>query len=440
MPQTTILSDAQLRQLYFGIAKHYKECSERQPAMTIGAIYDELYNGVYYSVNSNATSLSQLDPAEKLKAFKVLNTFFYASPHFRAALPQQQANFFRYGAPPAVIIHHYHGPRYCGNNDLLFTWLLLSSFNRPYYPYYGGQHHHNTHTHPNKKKDGTAQIVALLILVALSAAAAALTFVALYYLLSECVNTSERFMYSEGWLQATLPCLGMAAGATAVALLSTLFVMAPLASLAMAAGLANPIGIAIVGVVCLTIMGATAGCFITDQIQKYAIKKANSDALDPADPNRFTLTTEEAQVLINNGIDPIKVKCAIVALRAQIGDKPVPSLLTRSCCSAKGSEIQDCLNKVRQLRRGELAEVDVGSMHFDCKEDRVAYQPQPPAYPIYLSAPMQTGYAEGLYPNALHHGQVPQQPYPFGAPVANYQRQPSAPPYDYSATVTAPMV
>ena len=372
MPQTNKMTDAQLRQLYFGIAKHYKDCSERQPQMAINDIYNELYAGVYYSVNGPVSTLSRLDPLEKLKAFKVLNTFFNAKsqPSVASSVAHHPV-VLRYGAPPTIIVHYYRGPRYCCNDDFLFTWLLLSSLNRPYYPHHGGYnpgHHNSSHGHPSNNKDNGLY---MLLLVALATAAAALSFVALYYLLSESLNSAERFIYNEGWLQACTPFLGMAAGAAAAATLSTLFLTTPLASLALAAGIANPVGIVVFGIVCLTIIGASAGGFVSDKIQNYVIK--NDEALDPADPHRFALTDAEARVLESRGIDPIKVKCAIVALRAQMGDKPVPSLLNRSCCSSNGDLIQVSLDTIRKLRRGDLFGVQVGSMYFDCVKDEVTY-------------------------------------------------------------------
>ena len=71
--------------------------------------------------------------------------------------------------------------------------------------------------------------------------------------------------------------------------------------------------------------------------------------MDPADPHRFILTDDEADALVSKGFDPVKVKCVIVALRARIGDKTVSTLFHR------GSEEQENLNMVRQLRRGEIS-------------------------------------------------------------------------------------
>ena len=368
MPQNNIMTDAQLKHLYFGIAKHYREIRERNPDASINDIYNELYFGVYTSLNGNASSLRHLDAQEKLKAYKILNTFIAACPP-DPKRPAARINFFRFGTPPVVIIQYYSRPHYCAGNDFVFTWLLLSSFNRPYYYRPGGfgpgHHHHHGHTQGGGSNEDTAKVMAIILLVAIAAVAIVLTLIALYYVLNEMLNSGERFFYHEGWLQASISLLSVAAGAAASAILASLFVSAPLASLAILAGIVNPVGIVVFGVVCLSIIGAAATCFITHQIQEYVIKAANPDAIDPYDPHRFLLTDAETSDLEKKDIDPVKVKCAMVALRAQIGEKPVPSLLSRSC-NSRGEIIQDCLDKFRQLRRGELSEVVVGNMRFDC--------------------------------------------------------------------------
>ena len=457
MPQPYKLTDAQLKQLYFGIAEHYMECNQRTPRPSIGEVYNELYNTLYYYLNDpmSPSTLSHLDPAEKQKAYTVLNTFFYACPQFQVAPPPQAATFFHYGTPPppTVIVYNYTNRHYSSNNDFLFTWLLLSSLNRPYHPHHGGyfpagQHHGHHHQNNNKKdKDKVAsEAIALLILIALAVAAFALTFVALYYLLRETLDSIERFSYNEGWLQAGFSLLSMAAGGAAAAMLSMAFLATPLAGLALAAGLANPAGVVIIGIVCLSIIGAAAGCFITDQIQNYFIKKSNVDALDPVDPHRFALTDTEADNLRMKGIDPVKVKCAIVALRAQIGDKPVPSLLNRFCCSSRGQEIQESLDKVRKLRSGEIYMVDVGDMKFNCRQTLQPVYPLQPlipqAQPLYPAPPpIPQMYAGGAHPNAFYGATAPQHEAPYDIPppyTLDYSQPAFNPAYEPSAPPAEP--
>ncbi|WP_133126790.1 hypothetical protein [Legionella nagasakiensis] len=402
------LTDRQLAELYFGLARHYDDCVKRQPPMQPDEIYNELYNGIYYTLNYSDSPLRQLEAAEHQKAYTVLNTFFYACPQYRG-LPSEQRlpGFFQSGSAPRVVIHHHHhySRYYSSSNDVLFTWLLLNSLTpRPYYypyphrrpGYYPSHSHHHPHASERKKDEGS--VLALLLVIALALLAAALAFVALYYILSQAMDSIERFCYSEGWLQAGLNLMGMVAGGVAASLLTTALLTAPLTSLALAAGIANPVGLVIFGVITLTLVGAAAGGFLTDKIQQYFIKKSNEDALDPQDPHRFSLTGAEEKKLVEKGIDPVKVKCAIVALRAKMEDKPVPSLLNR-LFSDRGQMIQEILNQVRKLKSGKLKEIQVGEMHFNCRSDAFTqtavpvvreprlYQPAPlpPRYTTFVS-------------------------------------------------------
>ena len=399
MPQSSRMSDAQLRHLYFSIANHYKDCKERKPKPTPLDMYNELYNGVYASVEQvYMGSFSSLSREEKNKAYTILNTFFYACPEGRAHTIN-----FAYGLPPQISITVNQTCRqYYHHDNFFINWMLLRSLDRPSPSSYNPDD--KRHDHPSKKKDNKGEAVALIVLIALALAACAASFIALYYLLSEAVNSVERFSYNEGWLQASLSLLGMAAGGVASALLSNAFLMGPLMSLAFAAGVANPAGIAVLGIVCLTAIGAAAGGFITNQIQHYMIKEANADALDPVDPHRFGLTDAECQFLNANGIDPVKVKCAIVALRGQMNDKPVPPMLSMPFMDNRGKAIQDALNKVRQLRRGELVEVEVGILKFNCALTGPGLQTAPlptaPSYPYpqQYDQPVYTSYPEPSAP------------------------------------------
>jgi len=405
-------TDNELKKLYFGLAAHYKDCMDRSPAMAQQDIYNELHYGVHYAVNTPLGSLYGLDPFEKLKAFTVLNTFLKACPVPRELPPPvYQVNTMPVNLQPVrvTVINNY----YQRDNSFFYDWLLLNSlsnsFNsRPnHVPYGSSSTSHQHASEDGKKKEG--DILALLLLLALAAAALAATFIAVYYLLKETLNSVERFYYNEGWMQAAISLLSMPVSAAASAILALTFAAAPLAALAIAAGVANPFGVVLTGVVCLTIIGSAAGCFITNQIQDYFIKQLNPNAIDATDPKRFALTASEEENLRDKGMDPIKVKCALVALRAKIGEA-VPSYLNRF--GAKGAEAQEALNLIRQLRRGERSTVPVGDMSFDCSAD--VYYPQPmfqPQYqpPPYGYAPLQQQPPQQQYPQQSHS-----QPYSNG--------------------------
>lgn len=375
------LTDRKLAELYYGLSKHYKELSEARRSPT--EIYDELYNAVRFSLTSPFGGLYNLELDEHAKVYNVLNTFFYACPQFQQ-VPTAQRNrtFFSWSSEdrPAIVIVNYQAPVYYHrSDDFLFNWMLFNSlYQRPYYGHGWGWG--SGWGQQGQKKDGS--VLAALALIAFLAAAVVGSVIATYYLFSEMANSLERFWYSEGWLQAGVTMMGMAISSYASAVLCWNFATSPLFSLAVAAGVGNPVGIAVFGVACLTIIGAALGTLVINKIQQSMIKNANVESLDANDPHRYELTDKEARHLETIGIDPIKVKCAIVALRGEIGDEPANRLF-----SSRSTTLRNNLDLIRKLRRGDISEVNVGEMHFNCRQD-----------PFVMAAPVAPEPApEGVY-------------------------------------------
>ena len=372
------LTDQQVYQLYVGLGVHYKECTDKKPKMTASAITTELLAGIRASLGARygVNSLQQLPPEEQMKVYQVLDTFIKASPLFREEPRLWDAFYSELGMGNLTItINNYSGRHHCCNNNSFFTGYWLGSMNRPWWGpgwSFGG----HSHGHSSSDKDGS--IWAMLALLAVMAAAVAATFVAMYFLLRDTADSVGRFWYNEGWMQATVTLVGMAISGAVASMLAETFVAGPLASLAIAAGVVNPIGIVVLGITCLTFIGAAAGSFITNAFQNYAIKQANADALDPSDPYRFALTPAEARRLEAKGYDPIKVKCAIVALRLEMGEQPALNDLYPD------TKVMRCLEKIRKLRKGECESMTVGTMEFDFKATKLpeAYLPTATAVPV----------------------------------------------------------
>ncbi len=428
-------TDRQIAILYFNLSKHYKDCCDslRSNSSDIDRaeyIYNQLYASVYYSLEGENSSLSGLNYVDKEKIYKVLNTFFYATPQYQTIpMQQQSASFFHNGAQKPLVMHnnvnHYYARR---DDGFLFNWILLDSLNARSSRSYGGGYNygHNYHQHQTQNKNDYS-VLALLLLLILATAAAALTFIAMYYLLSETLDSLERFWYSEGWMQAALTLLSMPASTSASTLLAFVFATHPLISLTIAAGVANPAAWVIAGILCLGVIGGAAGCFISNKLQQSLIEYTSADALDPTDPNRFALTAAEEKRLIEKNIDPIKVKCAIIALRAQMGNEQVPSLLTR--CSISSIH-QGNLDKIRSLRRGDLCILTVGEMRFDCNADLMprpvapifnsAHEQLPPPYPQHDNMQNQQSRSQQFFQERARYTIYPN----FGSEAP----QPSAPP------------
>ena len=359
------LTDAQIRDLYLGLANHYRHCQ----ATTTDSlkIYNQLYYNLWHTLNDDGAPLTHLEADEKLKAYKVLNTFFYASPLYN---PRQASSVFLMAGqplPPAVVIID-KTPRYhCHHDNFFLNVMLFDSLSRAPRPSYGPVDAGVTHTHGqssqgSKKEEDQAK--AMLLLVAVSVAIAASALIALFYLIRQMLNSAERFYYNEGWMQASLSMLSMTVSGIATVMLAQSLFLSPLIGLAFVAGLSNPVGLAVLGVIAIGIVGAAVGCLITNKLQTMYVKNTSEDALNPNDPYRFALTDAEARELEKKSIDPIKVKCAIVALYAQISKLPDQSFCA-SLFSRRTKEVQACLDNIRQLRSGRAFNIKVGDMSFN---------------------------------------------------------------------------
>lgn len=385
---STKFTDHNLKLFYGSLLIHYQQCMQKH-SQNVVAIYNEMYLAVQYAVESPLGSLYNLEAGEKCKVYSAFNAIFYALPVYRNMPPQQKTAF-----NPSTPAFNEHTP-YCINNYnnydcyhwTSFDWLLLSTITHDSHSHahhfsHGGRcwpSHQHGHGSSSTNDEDCMKLIAILILAALAAFAVVLTCIALYYMLDEFANSLERIWYNEGWLKAALMLASSVAFGSGAAMLSLTFAAAPLIALAVAASI-NPVGVVIAATILLGFIGAGVGCFAMGFLYDSIDEKVNQDAIDPADSERFRLTAAEEHSLKNKGIDPIKVKCAIVALRGEMASllgnaKPIPSFFTRH--SSDGAEIQKLLQKVRDLRRGKIDTVEVGRLFFDCKMPQEVYQYSP---------------------------------------------------------------
>jgi hypothetical protein len=357
-------TDRDLYNLFVGLSIHYKECNERVPNMSSTDIACELTKGVKVSLESRhgENSLRELPESEKLKVYKVLDTFINASPLFRAE-PRQRAEFnqFLHAANTSVVINNYYGRRhFCDNNSFLTGYIYASAFNRmnnSSHPWdcFNNNSNHHSHDNNDDKQGASILALALLVLVIIAAISAC---IAIYYLVCELVNNIERLWYNEGWLKASITLMSMTVTAALTSILAAAIIASPLTALVLAAGIANPVGIVIFISISLVTVITAACTWFANIIQTQVNEANNPDAFYPKDPTRFALTPANEAALIKKGLDPIKIKCAIAALRQDMGEKP-------NLSSTFGDmHARECLFKIRQLRKGELSSLTVNNMQF----------------------------------------------------------------------------
>ncbi|WP_131782337.1 hypothetical protein [Legionella gresilensis] len=389
---TKRFTENQLGQVYLGMYEDYDFYLKKGYAAQ--QIHESISAKLFYSLNDPTSSLYGLPETEKQRVWAVYYAFINSTPSFQQQYPNgtQQQQFWRnfnVSKPPVVVIDNTRR-HYCAHNSLL-DWLLLdsfiNSFNRPH-AHYSRRNHHR---HKEEKNNG--ELICYLIVLALMTFAVAASLIALYYLLKECLDSVERFIFNEGQLKAAISLASIVGGAAAGALFGTFIASMPIIMLGIAAGISNPVGLAITGIVCITIISAAISCGLTNWIQNKAIQHQNKDALDARDPDRYALSEKEEANLIKKGYDIYTVKIAIVALRKEIGEKGVPSLLNR-LFTTKGGEKQECLDSIRKIKRGELGSIKVENMEFNFRKPNL-YAPlnnfysnwQQDKAPVYAANP-----------------------------------------------------
>jgi hypothetical protein len=407
-------TDHNLMLFYGNVLQHYKDCITRHNDVT--SIYNELFLAVQFSLESPHGNLHHLDPVEKAKVYKSFNAIFYALPIYKDLSQQEQKNFKpelpKFDVKIKFVYNNYN--RYNCHDSFLFDWLLISSITHDCHGHHtfphGGFPHGGwptKHGHGGNSFDTDSEVLAALALLIMAAVAAVLASIAVYYMLNQFLEGAERFYYNEGWLKAALVMANSIAFGAGSTVLSLTFATAPLTSLAIMAGF-NPAVVVVTGAVLLSVIGAGIGAFAMNLL--YRPMQTDKNAMDPNDPLRFRLTANEEYNLASNGIDPSMAKLAIVALRSEIAKNlnsksaEIPSFFSRKDKSM--TKVNECLQKVRDLRSGTLTSVQVGDLFFDCELKTPYYLP-PQVY-VYVPVVEQRFVSPPPYQEQQQHFSVPQ--------------------------------
>jgi hypothetical protein len=273
----------------------------------------------------------KMDDAEQEKVKKMFDIFFKA----------------RYGALPVGVVEE---------DPSAYKYLETLSNSYKSFPYNNFDYADNG--------DISKKTVFLVLSVA-----TLFTSTALYYLLSQFLDSMERFYFDENWLKASITLASMAAGAALGTSLG-FFVLAPLLTLV---GI-TPIGLGIAATVLSALVIATITTWLANVIQDHFFESTHLNALDPADHKRYDLNQKQIKTLEKNGFNVEVVRCAIVALRKELIDleaESIPSLVSRLISSTpKIKRINEILKSIRALRDGSYNEdtLKVGDLSFELKE------------------------------------------------------------------------
>lgn len=331
------LTDRLIANLYIKLKKDYDESLKEHHTRV--QIYNSLLGKLNQDLYNSNTLLGQLDFSDKTKAYTVLNTFF------SSYVPQEEDK--------EKVVYTY---TFDQKNPIVINvttnYFIINEPPIYYFPIIGHSHHHN-HSSEDCNSKEVGGVLMVLFALAIAVMLIMLTMLSIYSLSHAFADAIERLYYGEGNRYALISMSSAIISGIAANILANTFISSMFTSLAVGVGI-SPVGVVMAGMICLTIMGAALGNVITDCIQEEVIK--NTDALDSKDPFRFQLTQKEEEHLLSKGYDPIKVKCAMVALRMEMGEK-FPSTLSRFF---SGGKEQELLQQVRKLRRGELATLEVG--------------------------------------------------------------------------------
>jgi hypothetical protein len=228
-----------------------------------------------------------------------------------------------------------------------------------------------THSKSGSSSSGGGDGAAIMAIIFLVLFLVFLSCIAIGYLFYEVEDYLERLYFNEGQAQALMSLMIIAASTTASSLIACFLVATPLTLLAFAAGISSPVGFIIFVSCCIGLFGGAGANLINSFVQDKFNEKMSSELLVPKDPYRFTLTTEEEQDLFAKDIDPIKVKCALIALSLKHDNKPKKSFFAKNRHNEK---VNDTIQKVRKLRSGTAFNntVKVGDMNFNCSKTPVA--------------------------------------------------------------------
>lgn len=284
---------------------------------------DECYNELA-SKTKDWLEYSDLDEQEKERVFNLFNIFFHAQYQY---IPKEYTLLEKNKSYLMQLTPHYHTLR-PKLTKRTFEGLSLES-----------------------GSDGDLGKCAVILIFSVFTL---FSFLALYYLLNRMLNCVERFICDENWLKASIQIASTLAGAAAGACLG-FYIVAPLIMYIgyVIIGMANPMNMAIAGVVLTGLLMSALACLVTNAVQDKAFEKSHAHALDPKDAKRFELTAQEEQVLRSKGFNIDIVHCALIALRNDMDVERVPSLLSRWISRTPRMEtIKYGLDTVRALKNG----------------------------------------------------------------------------------------
>lgn len=423
------LTEANIRDLYLEFSIDYQNYSKQHYSKEY--IWWQMQYHLEEALTDSRSALSQLDPSEKAKAKQLLAVFWSSQKVASESSPSSTFTVVppTFSTTPSVSVNH-ETPQYqkrqrcyCHNDSFLYDYMLLNAmmgpsvsypvyrpfwnvwsydYNDRYTHHHSDGHHHGRRRREDKKDTDQGSLMALLAVVAVVGSGLIIIGLAMYYLVQHLANDIERLFYDEGFMRAiTHIAITLAAGTAGMAL-AAVFLSGPFIALGLSAGLSSPLLLAAFGSITVGFMASTLGCYLSTALQESWISGANSDKIDPLEPQRFSVSKNEARLLESKGLDPLVVRAAMVVLRSKIAEienaingesqskstKAMPFFLERKYGAQYKQDIHKLLEKARLLKRGALTELDIdNSVYFDFRKNTQSQAPTFPFNPVPSAPP-----------------------------------------------------
>ncbi|MDF1757886.1 MAG: hypothetical protein P1U74_06275 [Legionellaceae bacterium] len=380
------LTNELISDTYTGIISHYNDGKSRGESSI--QLYNESYQSLQTRMNYDSSDvLYSLSKDDKLNVLTILNTIYNA-------LEDNIELKYTRTAYSIDTYKTYQSQSYYSRNPSYNNYIVL--YPGPGPMFWGGCCHQSWGCGGcGGQMDGQAAALAAIILMVL--AVVFIAVISLAYLSYEFTNCFESMYYNEDAITAFMNLLINAAGVAGSTLIAYYLVMAPLAALTLAAGISNPIGLVVFVAICLGLGGGALISSLSNFSQRKISEAYYQDSLAPQDRGRYTLSIYEEERLIEKNIDPIKVKCALVAMSLEIGNRPCRRSFFAD--DRYNDSVKKTLQDIRDCRSGNMpnSKVQVGKMNFDCSKtiipeavlvDGAPPAPSAPPAPPAPSAPL----------------------------------------------------
>lgn len=344
-------TDKQLADLYLSLKTQYLQLDRN---LSLQEVYENLGCALLLKITTPGGSYSSFrnQTLARKKIFDIFHFFISTIPqarHSEIPLVPRQENWFSYDN------YHLQHPQ----SDVPRIQLFPTNFQNNTSSWF------DIFMRLPQKHDANA-VCKWLFLLMVTGVVLTVAYISCCYVYNVIFDNIDRLVHNEGRMYAVISMLSVLIGA-AIGVVSSVIIFA---------SIFNPLGTLFILSGAAIMFGAGTG-YITNCLHNTIVRNSNANALDPNDPYRFGLTaSEDRNLQFNDSMlsdipESIKVKCAIVALRAEIGNMPAASLRL----FAKNSPIQAHLDGIRKLRKGVRTPIRLGE--FELNFNGITREPMP---------------------------------------------------------------